>query len=421
MHEREHSIAPLWDVAVVLCVTVAAIYLPLQLISTGGEGANDWVLRAIACILILDFVYRAVVTRRGSSSGHGAAAGSMYLWLVLDAIAAVPFVLFASGSAIVLLHLVKLGRVDRVMRQVRRKMLRYYNVLGLVIFSYWLCLSVHWIACGWTALHSYTGEGETVYLDALYWTLSTLTTVGYGDVTPVNNAQKFYAMGVMIVGIGVYGFIVANLANLFANIDPARRGYSRSMERLSSFMYYRNIPQPLQQRIREYYEYVWEKRLDYDESAILSTLPPGLAVEVSMYLKRDIIERVPLFGGASDAFIREIALQLQPLVVTPGDIIVRRGDRGTNMYFISRGTVEILGSDDQSVIATLGDGDFFGEISLFLNQPRTASARAVDYCDLYQLDREVFDRVLAHFPEIGEQIKEKADIRFHRLGNPPQG
>jgi voltage-gated potassium channel len=415
MHEREPVIWPVWDAIVVLCATYAAIHIPYNLLYESAPVSGKWSELIINGIFFTDLVVR--IMRMRSMLNRSRTWSPSHNWLLVDVIAAIPFHLLPIASVFELFRLVKLGRVSQLLRYWQRRHLRHYNLLGFAFFVYWLFVSVHWIACGWVGLRTFDGNEFTPYLDALYWTLTTIATVGYGDITPSSNAQKIYAMGVMIGGIGVTGFVVANLATLLANIDPARRNYSRSMERLSSFMYYRNIPDPLQRRIRDYYEYVWEKRIDYDESDILQTLPPSLAIEVSMFLKRDIIERVPLFSGASDAFIREIASQLQSIIFTPGDRIMRRGERGTDMYFISRGTVDILAQDDESVIATLGDGDFFGEIALFLNLPRTATARAVDYCDLYRLDKEMFNRVIAHFPEVGEQIREKADRRFRKQGD----
>jgi voltage-gated potassium channel len=151
--------------------------------------------------------------------------------------------------------------------------------------------------------------------------------------------------------------------------------------------------------------------MSFDESNIISALPPSLRTEVSLFLKRDIIEKVPLFQGASDEFIREIALQMTPVIFTPGDYVYKAGEWGRDMYFITQGTVEVVSKDGSVVHATLTDGNFFGEIALVLQQPRSASVRAVSYCDLYRLDKEMFDRVLAHYPNIAAQIEAKARER----------
>ena len=173
-----------------------------------------------------------------------------------------------------------------------------------------------------------------------------------------------------------------------------------------------DLLEALQQRVRGYYEHLWESRLGYDESSVLSELPPSLRLEISLYLNQDIIQKVPLFKGAPDEFVREIVNALKPVVFTPGDYIVRSGEVGEEMYFISRGTVEVVSPEGDSVFATLTDGQFFGEIALVTKEPRTASIRAADYCDLYMLDKSTFDRVLQNFPALYSHIRELAQTRL---------
>lgn len=166
-------------------------------------------------------------------------------------------------------------------------------------------------------------------------------------------------------------------------------------------------------RLAEYYRYTWHKRLDHNESEILGRLPPSLHTEIAMFLKRDLLESVPLFQGASEAFIREIALQLKPLVFMPGDFEIRAGDMGRSMYFISRGKMEVLSPDGTTIYSTASTGDFFGgEIALLYDEPRSASVRALEYCDGYRLDRELFERVVSQYPEIAEKIKIVAKERY---------
>ncbi|MEO5583214.1 MAG: cyclic nucleotide-binding domain-containing protein, partial [Saprospiraceae bacterium] len=62
----------------------------------------------------------------------------------------------------------------------------------------------------------------------------------------------------------------------------------------------------------------------------------------------------------------------------------------------------------------IGEGDFFGEISLILRHPRNATIRAIEYCDLYSLDKESFDRVVSHYPEFEKDIQEMARERMNQ-------
>ncbi|MCG6879605.1 MAG: cyclic nucleotide-binding domain-containing protein, partial [Deltaproteobacteria bacterium] len=239
----------------------------------------------------------------------------------------------------------------------------------------------------------------------------TLTTVGYGDIIPKTNLQMAYTMVVMVLGVGVYGYVIGNVANLLTNMDMARAHYLANMEKLATFLKYRSIPNSLQRRIYDYYSYLWEHRLGYDESAVLSGLPPSLQGEVSLLLKREFIEKVPFLKGGGLELIRDIAFELRPVIFTPGTYIFRAGEIGRHMYFISHGTVEVISPDGKTIVATLGEGDLFGEIALLFSQPRSATVRAMDYCDLYTLDKDTFERVLTHYPEFAEYIKEVAEKR----------
>lgn len=77
------------------------------------------------------------------------------------------------------------------------------------------------------------------------------------------------------------------------------------------------------------------------------------------------------------------------------------------MFFLAKGTVEIVNSDGR-VVATLTSGSYFGEIALVTTENRTASVRAVTYCDVLSLCKDHFDYVLSKFPREGEIIKRVA-------------
>jgi hypothetical protein len=419
---------PLWDVLIAVSVTCAAIEIPLRLVLQYTPSMNLVLFEGVITLILgLDVVVQwhrhpgPVERRTGSPPPRIVSIVSpKVLWRGIDLLAALPFNLFAGATILPLLRLVKLARVAQWMRQWVRQEVQRANLLRLTFLVYWMLLVAHCLACGWLALDGRTQlgsetappvDGLTRYLRSLYWSITTLATIGYGDITPTENAQIVYTMIVMLIGVGIYGYVIGNITSLLANIDLAKSHYRENMERLGAFMRYRNIPPTLQRRLRDYYAYLWENRLGYDESTVLADLPDSLRTEVALFLRRDFIERAPLFQGASHELVREMALQLRPVVFTPGDFIFRAGQYGRNMYFISRGTVEIIAPDGTTVLTKLTDGQFFGELALLFSQPRTASVRAVDYCDLYTLDKDTFDHVLTRYPEFAAQIKEEADRR----------
>jgi CRP-like cAMP-binding protein len=82
---------------------------------------------------------------------------------------------------------------------------------------------------------------------------------------------------------------------------------------------------------------------------------------------------------------------------------------GYSQIIYNSGTVEVL--------RTLSDGDFFGELALIHKQPRTATVRAVGYCDLYSLDRKAFIRTLNGYPDFVAHIEKISGERIADLGS----
>jgi voltage-gated potassium channel len=254
-------------------------------------------------------------------------------------------------------------------------------------------------------------DRTTVYVKAIYWVITTMTTVGYGDITPSSNIQLVYAIFVMVLGVGTYGYIIANIANLLGNIDTARMDFSRKMAVVDAFLAYRAIPADLEQRIREYYQYIWENRLDHKEDEVINDLPDSLQTEVALFLRKPLLSQVPLFHEAGVVFHQEVARYLNIHIYMPGDLIVRRGDHGDSMFFISKGSVRILSANEQDSLAVLGEGSFFGETSLLREQPRNATVYAMGYCNIYSLDKSRFDQLLEKFPSFKKIIVETSAKR----------
>jgi voltage-gated potassium channel len=412
-----HSLCRLWDLLITAIMAFVALEVPAHFVLQYDIFDNPVVYWLITLVLCVDvFVQRdhtvPLLVSHVENSRRWTLAPNLR-WLMVDLVVVLPFRVLPGGALFELLRLLKLARIAQLMRRWRRQAVQHAQILRLVFFVCWLFIIAHWLACGWLAIGGIDMEADefSKYLRALYWCITTLATVGYGDIVPKTNLQTVYTMVVMLLGVGVYGYVIGNVTNLVANIDLAKTHYRENMERLAAFMRYRNIPPTLQRRLRDYYAYLWENHLGYDESTVLADLPDSLRTEVALFLRRDFIEHASLFEGASHELVREMALQLRPVVFTPGDFIFRAGQYGHNMYFISRGTVEIIAPDGSTVLTTLTDGQFFGELALLFSQPRTATVRAVNYCDLYTLDKDTFDHVLTRYPEFAAHIKEEADRR----------
>ena len=168
---------------------------------------------------------------------------------------------------------------------------------------------------------------------AMWWTIVTLTTTGYGDVVPVTAWGRLLAGLVMMSGIVTFALWAGIIANAFTE-ELRRRHFLQT----------------------------W-----------------------------DLVTRVPFFRNLGAAAIADIVRLLQSQDASPGHIILREGDPGDSMYFIVDGQVAI---DVKPHPVKLGPGEFFGEMALIFGAPRSATVVVTRPSILLVLDIADF-RVLA--------------------------
>jgi CPA1 family monovalent cation:H+ antiporter len=124
---------------------------------------------------------------------------------------------------------------------------------------------------------------------------------------------------------------------------------------------------------------------------------------------RELVADFPLFAGLEPAQLDKITALLKPLFAVPGERLIRRGERGSAMYFISSGAVEVAVGSEK---IQLGRGDFFGELALLGGRERRADVTALGYCQLLVLDEVDFRALLATDASIHRQISQIAADRL---------
>jgi voltage-gated potassium channel len=189
-------------------------------------------------------------------------------------------------------------------------------------------------------------------LDALWWGVVTLATVGYGDVVPVTALGRVLGGVTVILGLGMFALPAAILASGFAEEIRKRN-----------------------------FVVTW-----------------------------NLVAKVPLFSNLPAIRIAEIAAMLKPRSAERGEVVVRKGERAECMYFLVNGEADVI-VPPQPV--RLHAGDFFGEIALLIDTRRTADVVAVTFNQLRMLPVTDFRHLLAAHPELKEQLQAIAEQRLN--------
>ena len=245
----------------------------------------------------------------------------------------------------------------------------------------------------------------TVYIRSLYWTVTTMTTIGYGDITPHINYEYVFTTIVMIIGASLYAFIIGNIASLISTLDVQKASYWSKMDSMKLYMRYRGVSADINERVRNYYEYRWTHHRGLEEQKIFSDLPDPLRLEVMMQLTKGLLEKVPLFKYSSENLKNVLILALKAKTFDPDSLIVQSGVTSKEIIFISKGVVEIIDESGGKKYGTMTEGDYFGNLSIMLKEKRTASVRTTEFCETFALYADEFFRIKKEYPEFMDVMK----------------
>jgi CRP-like cAMP-binding protein len=151
------------------------------------------------------------------------------------------------------------------------------------------------------------------------------------------------------------------------------------------------------------------------EDTLFDDLPTPFRLDILRYVTRELLEKVPLFKYCSPALRNVLLMALKPQTFAPDGYIAREGEVGKEIYFISRGEVEVTSNDGASRHGKLEDGDYFGDLSLILGEKRTASVRALTYCEIFVLSRDDFNRIKNEYPEFRDVLTKMSSEKVDKI------
>ncbi|KAF7225845.1 potassium voltage-gated channel subfamily H member 6a isoform X2 [Nothobranchius furzeri] len=463
-----------WDWVILLLVIYTAIFTPYSAAFLLNEAEDEQSSCGYTCNplnvvdLVVDVMFivdilinfrTTYVNHNDEVVSHPGHIAQHYFkgWFLIDIVAAIPFdlLIYRTGSQetepqtqTTLIGLLKTARLLRLVR-VARKLDRYseYGAAVLFLLMCTFALIAHWLACIWYAIGNMERTGsermggmkigwldnladqigkhynssdrmsgpsiQDKYVTALYFTFSSLTSVGFGNVSPNTNPEKIFSICVMLIGSLMYASIFGNVSAIIQRLYSGTARYHTQMLRVKEFIRFHQIPGGLRQRLEEYFQHAWSYTNGIDMNAVLKGFPECLQADICLHLHRSLLQNCKAFRGANKGCLRALAMRFRTTHAPPGDTLVHSGDILTALYFISRGSIEIL--RDDVVVAILGKNDIFGEPNSLYGRPGKSSAdvRALTYCDLHKILRDDLLEVLDMYPDFADVFWSNLEITFN--------
>jgi hypothetical protein len=178
----------------------------------------------------------------------------------------------------------------------------------------------------------------------------------------------------------MYASIFGNVSAIIQRLYSGTARYHTQLLRVREFIRFHQVPNPLRQRLEEYFQHAWTYTNGIDMNMVLKGFPECLQADICLHLNRNLLNNCAAFKGntlfcrisristtftfasliqtcsrrvdASPGCLRALSTKFKTTHAPPGDTLVHRGDVLVSLYFIARGTIEILTED--SVVAILG-------------------------------------------------------------------
>lgn len=300
----------------------------------------------------------------------------------------------------------------------------------------------------------------TMYITALYFTMTCMTSVGFGNVSPETDNEKLFTIVMMIIGgkFAIYNFLIKTLhitiiltinivpiklnrnkntallyATIFGHVTTiiqqmmsATARYHEMLNNVREFMKLHEVPNSLRERVMDYVVSTWAMTKGIDSKKVLSYVPKDMNADICVHLNRKVFNEHAAFRLASDGCLRALATEFVMDHSAPGDLLYHVGEVIESLCFVVSGSLEVI--QDEEVVAILGKGDVFGDAFWLYpehlelankdtNQlpeyTSTANVRALTYCDLHAIKREGLMRVLNSHRQFRTSFSNKLVLTYN--------
>ncbi|KAG7379157.1 hypothetical protein PHYPSEUDO_008933 [Phytophthora pseudosyringae] len=431
-----------WDIMSITFIFYNAIVLPFKA-SFDVEAKDNPFETVLDIFFLIDMAltFNTAVEKEGSIRYNRRLVAEGYLktWFIVDLIAALPYgfiftedgnysaTLRKSVKLLRLIRLLRLLRISRIIRRIQNAIFIRSTLSSLMKYCLMVIFINHWFSCTFHAIGSSNIEHSWIrvqeleepkankwdrYVAALYVSVQTLSTIGFGDVAAQSANERLFCVFAMIVGGGIFAYGITNIVELVSSLTIQETVFRQKLDEVNEYMSARELPVKLRMEIREFYHNTRQSRESKlnAEQQILNDISSKLRSKIALSINDQFLRKFPFFIGSEPNFLMELALNMRVIHFAPLEDAIIEGEIGHEMFFIFRGAVEVVKKNVR--IGILGENQYFGEMAILSpDNRRTATVRTLCFCELRMLSRARFLEALALFPGMQSKMAQIAQGR----------
>lgn len=356
------------------------------------------------------------------------------------------------------LRLMRLSRISRVIGKLKDRMAINPGLFALTIFLSMVVIGTHWLACLWFFVGTIMDDDEVVfqlndqqlatwstaheivvynlnettglaiksmrpiyclrfnytlldpdckevstgeqYVVSVYWAVTSLCTVGYGDVLSRTLYEYSLSIIVMLAGGFCFAYMVGGLSVMLERVTTRNKVLKDKLYELDGFMHRQKIPKTIRMGVREHL--TKQENSKYHIPAMLRSMHGSLKNDIFLLLYQDLVRSVPFFKRFSDRAIVYLIGQFKYRGLPAGEAIYRQGTVGDTIYFIRTGRVQMSIVNQQKTSTTawvVESPGFFGENIVMNKNERIASAITQSWCNIFTLTKDDIADTCRRYPD----------------------
>jgi hypothetical protein len=400
----------------------------------------------------------------------------MRSWFVIDVFSLIPWELFSENTAFLklirlvrlpkLFQLLDMNRFDRIIDSLfsksrNDKLIIMYNlrfffkIFRLIIVAVTI---TYFIGCVWYVFCvSMAESNEFNFIEAwgldkeeitqphklilsCYYVLTTLTTIGYGDLYPVNNSERIFAIFIMLLGVAMFSYVMGSFTDLISSYDKKlgiidqNADLQNWLTMLTKFNKHKPLSTELIYKIDKHFSYFWQNDRNSSISKkdpYISSLPKKLKLKLMEYLWGDILLKFSnfflFFGSNKEKFFKfyyDLSFCFMPRRYLPGEYLYKPDEEVEEMYLMEEGYVDIGVTFDGNLnnakyLKTISSPEYFGEIYCLFNIKSKYAYKAASEVSAFGINKQDLLKAIEKYDELYIKYRTKAYRKYNEYIKTP--
>ncbi|KAM3379114.1 potassium channel KAT3 [Capsicum galapagoense] len=347
-------------------------------------------------------------------------------WFIFDICSTIPFHDFLfidhkeSGVGFKLLSMLRLWRLRRVSALFARLekdirfnyfWTRYAKLISVTLFAVHCAGCVNYVIADrypdtkktWIGAANPNFKEDSLwdrYITSVYWSIVTLTTLGYGDLHAENPWEMLFDIFYMLFNLGLTSYIIGNMTNLVVHWTSYTRNFRDNVEAAQEFAKRNQLSPKIEDQILSHICLKFKTEA-LQQKETLNVLPKAIKSSITHYLFFPMVQNISLFHGVSRDLLFQLVAEMEAEYFPSKVDVILQNEAQTDLYIIVLGALDFLADINgrEQIVGKAVAGESFGEISVLLGKPQPYVVKTTEISQILCLSRKTLLNVLQGNPE----------------------